>query len=150
MNLTPYDLAQRFAGDVKEITGAAAEPAILWFLSSCNRDAKSDEIPWCSAFVNRIAWLCRLPRSKSLAARSWLQVGTPISLDAARPGFDVVIIKRGEGAQPGPEVLAAPGHVFFFAGLEGAFILGLGGNQSNAVNISRFPAASLLGVRRLA
>ena len=78
-----------------------------------------DEVPWCSAFMNYICWLLRLPRSKSLRARSWLSVGTPIDISDARPGFDVVILKRGIGRQPGPDNLTATGHVALFAGLEG-------------------------------
>lgn len=42
------------------------------------------------------------------------------------------------------------GHVGFFAGLDGASVKVLGGNQSNAVSIQNFPIASVLGVRRLA
>jgi uncharacterized protein (TIGR02594 family) len=110
-----------------------------------------DDTPWCSAFVNYIAWLLRLPRSKSLAARSWLTVGTPINLDQAKPGFDVVVLSRGPDPQPGSEVLSAPGHVGFFAGLEQfRTVLILGGNQSDQVMVWGYPASRVLGVRRLA
>jgi len=72
------------------------------------------------------------------------------SLTPAFDGFDVVILKRGEGAQPGPEVVNAPGHVGLFAGREGDSILLLAGNQSDAINVQRFPASEILGIRRLA
>jgi len=150
MTVTLYDLAQRFVGDVREISGDPADPAIVWFLRSCLPGASSDEIPWCSGFLNRLAWLLRLPRSKSLAARSWLTVGTPVPLEQATAGFDVVIFRRGDGpGAAGPEVLAAPGHVALFSGREGDQILALGGNQGNAVSVGRFPVSGLLGVRRL-
>ena len=58
---------------------------------------EGDEFPWCSTFTNYIAWPLRLPRSKSLRARSWLLVGKPTSLENAVAGFDVVILKRGSG-----------------------------------------------------
>ncbi len=151
MNVTLYSLAARFSGNVKEITGTGADPAIVWFIQSCDQKATSDEIPWCSGFINRMAWLLDLNRSRSLAARSWLNIGTPVPLEEARVGFDVVILKRGAGKQPGPEVLQAPGHVTVYAGREpGGIILGLGGNQADGVNIGRFKVENLLGVRRLA
>jgi len=60
-----------------------------------------------------------------------------------------VILRRGQGEQPGPDVIDAPGHVGFFAGVSGGSILVLGGNQSDAVNVKAFPADSVLGIRRL-
>lgn len=111
---------------------------------------QGDDVAWCSALVNYIAWLLRLPRSKSLAARSWLSVGLPIPLEDAAAENDVVILKRGAPPQPGPERLDAPGHVGFFAALEGDRVLILGGNQNDQVSIAVFPAKDVLGVRRLA
>lgn len=149
MTVTAYDLAQRFVG-FKETPGAASNPAVLAMLKLDGEWPKDDSVPWCSAFTNYVAWLLRLPRSKSLAARSWLTVGTPIGLLDAKPGFDVVILQRGDGVQPSADVLAAPGHVGWFAGLEGDQVLVLGGNQGDAVSIARFPKTRVLGVRRLA
>mgnify|MGYP001608251214 CR=1 FL=1 len=147
--MTAFDLAQRYIG-VKEISGERNHPLISWWLSLCGFSMDSpDEIAWCSAFVNGIAWELRLPRSKSAAARSWLAVGIPIEIDRARPGFDVVIFKRGTGIQPGPEVLNAPGHVAFFAGIEGNRVLSFGGNQGNVVSMISLPISDILGVRRL-
>lgn len=149
MEVTAYSLAQRFVGLAEE-SGPASNPLILAMLRLDAKWPKGDDVAWCSGFVNFVAWLLRLPRSKSLAARSWLTVGTPIHLQSAVPENDVVILKRGRGAQPGPETLDAPGHVGFFAGLDDATVLVLGGNQSDAVGVARFPARDVLGVRRLA
>ena len=143
-----FDLAQRFVG-VKEIAGAASNPQVLAMLRLDSKWPEGDHVPWCSAFVNYITWLLRLPRSKSLMARSWLQVGTPITLEQAEVGNDIVIFKRGSDPQPGPETINAPGHVGFFAGIENNRVLVLGGNQSDAVNISGYPVANVIGVRRL-
>lgn len=148
MNITLYDLAQRFVG-LRETAGPKDNGFIVWAHSLCGLDA-ADEVPWCSAFVNALAWMLRLPRSKSSAARSWLAVGTPIQLTDACPGFDVVIFKRGNGPQPGPDVLKAPGHVALFGALEGEHVLVCGGNQGDQVSLARFPVADVLGVRRLA
>ena len=149
IELTAFDLGQRFAG-IQELPHGKDHPLIQWWLSLCGFGMDSaDETPWCSAFVNGIAWELRLPRSKSAAARSWLNIGSSISLEEAQAGFDVVIIQRGEGPQPGPEITRAPGHVGFFAGRQGDFISILGGNQGNAVTIARFNKSRLLGIRRL-
>ena len=78
MDITAYDLASRFIG-IKEVRGSVSNPQILSMLRLDSSWPKGDEVPWCSAFVNYPAWLLRLPRSKSLRARSWLEVGTPRS-----------------------------------------------------------------------
>lgn len=70
-------------------------------------------------------------------------------MEEAIPGFDVVIFKRGGGNQPGPDVINAPGHVGFYAGIQGKDILVLGGNQNDTVSISGYAKSRLLGVRRL-
>lgn len=146
-NAHAFDIAQRFVG-LKEISGSVDNPQIMAMLKLDADWPEEDEVPWCSAFANYICWLCRLPRSKSLRARSWLTVGKGISHHQAEPG-DIVVFQRGKGPQPGPEVLEAPGHVGFYAGRSGDFIEVLGGNQSDTVKISRYPFARLLGVRRL-
>jgi len=150
MNFTKehaFDLAQRYVG-IEEVGGSLDNPAILAMLRLDNKWPEGDEVPWCSAFANHICWLARLPRSKNLMARSWLTVGKGIQLDDAEPG-DIIILKRGSGEQPGPEVLKAPGQVGFYAGRFDSFIEVLGGNQSDTVKVSRYPTKRLLGVRNL-
>ena len=106
IELTAFDMAQRFVG-MKEIPGTGDNPQIVSMLRLDQTWPKNDEVPWCSAFMNYITWLLRLPRSKDLRARSWLLVGRPVTLEEAEPGFDVVILKRGGDDQPGPEVIDA-------------------------------------------
>lgn len=148
MDITAYDLAQRYVG-IHEIAGTADHPLIQWWLSLCGFPTTvHDEVPWCSAFVNGIAWELRLPRSKSAAARSWLTVGTPMDLDNAEAHSDVVILSRGDNV--------TQGHVGFYAGRTGledahdADVLILGGNQFDGVRIESFPLTRVLGIRRLA
>lgn len=145
--LTAYELASRFVG-VKEGPGAVNNPQVLAMLRLDDASVAGDSVPWCSAFVNYVAWLLRLPRSKSLAARSWLHVGTPIALQMAAPAFDVVVLNRGGSSDP---AIAGPGHVGFFAGWDrGADrVLVLAGNQGDTVSIARFPCENILGVQRL-
>lgn len=143
--VTHYDLAERFV-EIKEIGGDLDNPQIMAMLKLDNSWPEHDEVPWCSAFVNYICWLARLPRSKSLRARSWLTIGKPVALESAAVG-DVVVFQRG--TDDGIDVINAPGHVGFFAGCEGKWVEVLGGNQSNTVKVSRYPRSQLLSVRRL-
>lgn len=149
IEITAYTLADRYRG-VREIRGPKHHPLIQWWLSLCKLEIDSpDEIPWCSAFVNGIAWELGLPRSESAAARSWLNVGTPVTEDQAARGFDIVVLQRGEGPQPGPGVLAAPGHVGLFDSFSGSLVTLLGGNQGDEVDLDSFPRSRILGIRRL-
>ena len=148
MNVTALDIARRFVGQ-REVAGALDNPMIMAMLTLDNEWPEHDEVPWCSGFVNYIAWLLALPRSKSLRARSWLAVGEPIELERAQPGFDVIILSRGSLPQPPPADLTAPGHVGFYAGESDNGIRILGGNQRDSVSIGNYPYRRLLGVRRL-
>lgn len=148
MKITAFDLAQRYVG-LKEVAGLADSPVVKAMLTLDAAWPEHDEVPWCSAFVNWIAWHLRLPRSKDLRARSWLGVGVSVTpIARARVGFDVVVLARGDNP--------AQGHVGFFGGWDGTAadanaqsVLVLGGNQSNSVRIAPYPAASILGIRRL-
>lgn len=148
ISITAFEVAQRFVG-IREIPGRDNNNQILAMLKLDDPWPSGDEVPWCSAFVNYIAWLLRLPRSKSLRARSWLTIGLSVELADAEVGFDVVVLKRDGDDQPGPEVLDAGGHVGFFAGTDENQILVLGGNQSDSVKVSPYPKSRLLGIRRL-
>lgn len=147
--MTLYDLAYRLLGEA-EIAGDKDNPFVRWCHASTTMGEMPDEIAWCSSFVSRLTWLLRLECTHNAAARSWLTVGEPVTLEQAYPGNDIVIFKRGAEPQPGPEVTSgASGHVAVFAGIEGDSVLSLGGNQSNRVSIARYPVARLLGIRRL-
>jgi uncharacterized protein (TIGR02594 family) len=148
LRTTAFRIAQRFVG-MKEVNGLTANPMILAMLRLDAKWPEDDEVPWCSAFVNYVAWLLRLPRSKSLRARSWLKVGNAVHLDDARPGFDVVILWRGKEPQPGPQVIDAPGHVGFYAGRTDDEVFLLGGNQGDEVRVSPYSTRRILGIRRL-
>lgn len=146
MNITAFDLAMRFVG-VKEVSGALHNPQILAMLQLDASWPKEDEVPWCSAFVNYICWMLRLPRSKDLSARSWLDVGRPVAGKELKVGFDIIVLGR-EGAGP------TAGHVGFYAGMDNYSVNAnqihlLGGNQNDSVNVSTFPTSSIIGCRRL-
>jgi uncharacterized protein (TIGR02594 family) len=143
-----FEVAKRFIG-LKEILGEKDNPFIQWCLTLCDFPVDvHDEVPWCSAFVNGIAFICGFIRSGLAAARSWLLLGKPVLLKEAEKG-DIVILKRGKEPQPDASVVNAQGHVGFFAGMQGDKVLILGGNQGNQVSILPYPINNILGIRRL-
>ncbi len=142
MQITAFSLAERYIGQVFERQGDKDHPLIQFWLSLCGLGLdEHDEVPWCSAFINGVCWTLRLPRSKSAAARSWLNAGRPIKLDEARAAYDVIVLSRGSNLNQG--------HVGFFAGLDRDSVYILSGNQSNAVSVQVFPIDRVIGLRRL-
>jgi uncharacterized protein (TIGR02594 family) len=148
LQITAFDIAERFI-NTKEIKGAIDNPQVMAMLKLDNTWPQNDEVPWCSAFTNYVCWVLRLTRSKSLMARSWIRIGSYIELKDAQKGFDIIVLKRGSGNQPGADVINAPGHVGFYAGHNKKEIYILGGNQNNEVNISLYNIDRILAIRRL-
>ncbi len=137
-----YQVAQRFVG-MREVPGNLHNPAIMAMLQLDMEWPTGDEVPWCSAAMNYWAFLLGLPRSKSLMARSWLNVGRVVSANELRVGFDVVIYWRGSKA-------GRSGHVGLYAGSPSSTTVAtLGGNQGDEVSIAPYPVRRVLGYRRL-
>ena len=148
--IKPFDIASRFQGICDEVDGEGVNPHIFSMLHLDQEWPKDDEVPWCSAFVNYVAFLSNVTRSKSLMARSWLKVGVSIDVMDAVRGYDVVVMSRGGGNQPGPDIINAPGHVGFFSHFDSSGnIYVLGGNQNDSVNVKKFGVELVLSVRRL-
>lgn len=123
---------------LKEIVGSKHEPRIVKFFADAGHPwVKDDETAWCAAFVNAMLKRVGIEGTGSLAARSFLDWGE--KLDKPRVGC-IVVFSRGnpKGWQ---------GHVGFYVGEDKTYVHVLGGNQSNAVNISRYSKARLLGYR---
>ena len=146
--MTLLDLAHMEAG-VSEVKGSAHNPRIVGWLQRVGAWADADEVPWCSAFVAEIAHRGGCCESRSLRARSWLNVGQRIEREDAVPGMDIVILNRGGSVDP--TVIAAPGHVGFYAGHHGNTdrVRVFGGNQGDEVRVSGYPGRDVLGYRRL-
>jgi uncharacterized protein (TIGR02594 family) len=127
----------------EEIPGDEHNPEILKYASETGMvGITTDEIPWCSTFVNWVAWKCGLQLSGKPNARSWLNVGTRVVLP--EPG-DIVIFWR-ENPQ------SWKGHVGFFLGLspDSKRVYCLGGNQGNRVSVSAYRLNTVLSYQRLA
>lgn len=155
---TLFDIGMRYCG-IKEVKGQLNNEHIMAMLKLDHNWPEADEVPWCSAALNFWCWLLRLPRTKSLLARSWLQIGEVVELHNAVVGYDIVILKQSGG--PGASDTTSPGHVGIYAGNDKAQVLDewkeideseihiLGGNQSDSVNVTGYPVERVIGVRRL-
>ena len=134
--------------EVVEVPGEEHNLRVLQYHDATDLDATTDEVPWCSSFVNWCMQQADQPRTRSARARSWLRWGQ--RQECPEIG-SVVIFQRGDGHQPGPEVISAPGHVGFFAGFSRGPGAGrmtiLGGNQSNRVALRDYPIQHVLGHR---
>jgi len=133
---------------VAEMPGGDHNERILQYHATTSLKATEDETPWCSSFVNWCVEHSGYTGTSSARARSWLFWGRDIP--TPREGC-IVVMQRGAGAQPGPSVLEAPGHVGIFVGYSvepgrGGLIL-LGGNQGNRVSLRSYSVGRVLGLR---
>lgn len=120
---------------VKEIPGPQHNPRILEYHHATGLRATDDETPWCGSFLAFVMMTAKIPYNKKNAAlaRSWLEWGE--KLDQPIPGC-IVVFRRGSG-----------GHVGFLVAEDVDRLQILGGNQSNAVKISAYKKADVLGYR---
>lgn len=110
---------------ILEVPGAAAHPTIVSFHQYTTLKAKSDEIPWCSAFMCAVFEQCGIKSTKSAAARSWKTWGEGL----AEPRLGCIVVS--ERTDPNN---ASAAHVALWAGhLTHDTYASLGGNQRNRV-----------------
>jgi len=109
---------------------------IIDYHSKTSLKAKTDEVPWCSSFVNWVMVSSGIRGTNNAAAKSWMDWGNKLEIQAY--GAIVVIKKKGGGSD------AATGsssgfHVAFFVEGTPTHIKLLGGNQGDKVKYSSFP-----------
>lgn len=124
---------------VKEFPGNGDNPRVVEYLRSTNLSAahyNNDETAWCSAFVNWCVERSGFEGTDSASARSWQNWGR--KLEVPRRGCIVVFSRP-----PNPW----EGHVAFYVGETSTHIKVFGGNQSDAVNVSKYPKSRLLSYR---
>lgn len=119
----------------KEIQGLIHEPKIVsWWARIFRRGIKSDETPWCAAFVGAMLEGVGVQSTRFESARSYATWGVSLT----RPVYGAIVVMERKGG----------GHVGFCAGTDGAQnIAVLGGNQNNEVNISTFPMSRITAWR---
>jgi uncharacterized protein (TIGR02594 family) len=137
--MTPFEIARGYIGTT-EGPGPENNPTVVEMYASVGHDwVEHDSVAWCAAFVGHCLEKAGIRSTRKLTARSYLNWGIPVEIADAQPG-DIGVIPRGSSSWQG--------HVFFIDRIEGAWVWGLGGNQSDAVNVKRYPASKLLSVRR--
>lgn len=127
----------------EEFAGDKHNPEVLKYAKDTKiAGVTTDEIAWCSTFVNWVAWKAGLQISGKANARSWLNVGTKVSVP--EPG-DIVVYWRDS-----PQ--SWKGHVGFFIGFsfDKKRVYTLGGNQGNRVSVSAYRLENVLSYQRLA
>ncbi|MDR7333386.1 TIGR02594 family protein [Roseateles asaccharophilus] len=131
-----------------EVRGARDNARVVEYHQTTTLRANDDETSWCSSFVNWTMEQAGVRGTDSAAARSWLNWGRAVPIDAAsvRPG-DVIVFPRGNNP--------AQGHVAIVDEvLANGRVRVVGGNQSNGegqpdgVTESVRSLASAIGVRR--
>jgi uncharacterized protein (TIGR02594 family) len=108
---------------------------ILEYHATTTLGAKTDEIPWCSSFVNWVMIQAGFRGTNDALAKSWIDWG--IDLKTPRKGAIVVIKRKGKkldratGSSTGF-------HVAFLESVTKSKIRLLGGNQGNRVKYSNY------------
>jgi uncharacterized protein (TIGR02594 family) len=126
-----------------EIKGRAANPRIIAYHATTDLRARSDEVAWCSSFVNWCLKQCGIRGTNSAGAASWKKYGNASS---ARYGAIAVVFNP---AMARSSLTATGNHVGFLVEETKTHYVLLGGNQGNSVKVSRYAKAKwrLLAMR---
>lgn len=136
-----YDVARQYLG-IKEKPGSGTHPqiALMFALAPSWLDQDDSKTAWCGIFRGWIGQRCGtgLPPEHYRAA-AWAKWGRAV--DVSKPATwqqgDTIVMTRPGG-----------NHVCLLDRVAGQFAWVLGGNQSNSVNITRFPLSRVTHVRR--
>lgn len=126
--------ARRYIGQ-REIKGINHNPLILgWWRAIKRGGIKTDEVPWCAAFVGAMLEAVGIVSSRFESAKSYLSWGMPLN----DPAVGCVVVFNRDGG----------GHVGFVVGqTRQGLLLVLGGNQGDAVSIAAFTRDRVAGYR---
>jgi len=123
----------------EEIPGPESNPEVEKYHDAVHDDNTEDDVPWCSSFVCWCVEAAGYDSTNSRAARSWLDWG--VVLEVPLYGC-VCILWRGRPT-------GWKGHVGFYLGEDADSVFLLSGNQSDEVNVRRYPKSRVLGYRSL-
>lgn len=124
---------------VHETPGPESTARIVEYHSTTTLRATSDEVAWCSSFVNWSLKQAGIVGTNSARAASWIEWGDNVPDDADRIGSVVVLYN----ARIKDRSLTASGyHVTLELARNADGIYCLGGNQSNSVKATRYPFAA--------
>ena len=123
---------------IKELLGKDNNPKIIAWAKELGLEKTyvADEIPWCGLFI---AYVCHKANKEvvknPLWARNWSKWGT--KQDTAMLG-DILVFERG----------ANSGHVGIYVGEDKTAYHVLGGNQGDAVSITKILKTRCIAIRR--
>ncbi len=120
----------------KETPGAGDNRTIIdWAKDeggSIARDYTHDSIPWCALFANHILTKCGIKGTETLWALDFAGKWPAVKLNGPAVGAFAPMLRDGGG------------HIICIVGRDqNGNIMGLGGNQHDAVNIAAFPPSRL-------
>jgi len=124
----------------KEVPGPGDNPVILKWAAEVGKDVAAvygdDAIPWCGLFAAVVVHRAgKVVISGPLWAKNWAKFGGK----ADRPSLgDVLVFERPGGG----------GHVGFYVAEDAGAYHVLGGNQSDAVTITRIAKSRCIAARR--
>lgn len=127
----------------KKVSNPTIKTWMRWALSWYTGD--DSELAWCGIFMGvlfrDLGMSSQIP-AHLYRARSWMSVGTEVSLSEAKKG-DIVIYWRGSVND------GRSGHVHIYDHETISNIYGLGGNQGNKVSIAPYKKEKLLKIVRV-
>lgn len=135
-----FDEAQRLIG-IREVVGPKHNPTILAWAKKLGSkllgiNVVDDETAWCGLFVAHCMDYAGIaPATIAVRASSWATWGSNLHSDKLAPGA-VLVFQRAGG-----------GHVGFYAGEDATAYHVLGGNQSNAVTVTRIEKSRCIARR---
>lgn len=128
-------IARSYVG-VREIPGPKHNPTIIGWLRKLKSWIKDDETPWCGTFVAAVMQEAGLPYPREFPrAKAWADYGSRLQTHVLAPGAILVFVRDGGG------------HVGFYVGEDSANYHVLGGNQGNAVSVTKISKSRLLASR---
>ncbi|RNJ49345.1 TIGR02594 family protein [Methylocystis hirsuta] len=121
----------------REIRGPKHNPTVVQMFADAGFSGiKDDETAWCAAFVGATLKRAGVKPSGSLLALSYAPGKWGVTLKS--PVVGCLATKRRPGT-------SWSGHVFFVVDYDAQYVWGLGGNQSDMVNVVKYPRAALVG-----
>lgn len=129
------DIGLKLIG-TKEVPGSKDNQVIIdWAKAEGGDIAKEythDSIPWCALFANHLLTAAGLPGTETLWALDFAGRWPAVKLSGPAVGAFAPMVRNGGG------------HIMIIVGKDqNGNVMGLGGNQSDAVNIKPFARARL-------
>lgn len=134
--MKPIEYALKEYG-VKEIAGSANNPRVVQYSTDIgNTWVKTDEVAWCSEFVNWCLLQAGIHGTKSAVAKSFLKWGEATTT----PQFGDLVVFSWD---------ATSGHIGFYVNEAPGGVRVLGGNQDDEVNIKTYKKDKIVSYRKV-